>query len=147
VSPNRGARTTFCLVPLKGGPPLDVWRPLYVVGRAEHCDIQIPHRAVSKVHAVLLNVDGVLFVRDLASTNGTRVNGQRVRMGALLPDDRLSFANVTFVVKVQPASQGERPELERTEQVNPEQVNLSTPAGACSDPPVRGSLPRSRNSP
>jgi pSer/pThr/pTyr-binding forkhead associated (FHA) protein len=44
----------------------------------------------------------LLFVRDLASTNGTRVNGQRVTRGALLPGDELSFASVKFRVDLGP---------------------------------------------
>jgi pSer/pThr/pTyr-binding forkhead associated (FHA) protein len=48
---------------------------------------------------VIVKTDGVLLLRDLGSTNGTRVNGQRVRRAALLPNDTLSIANMKYTVK------------------------------------------------
>ena len=38
------------------------------------------------------------LVRDLGSTNGTRVNGQRIRRAALLPNDQFSVANFKYRV-------------------------------------------------
>src|SRR5581483_2187939 len=58
----------------------------------------IDHTALSKRHCVIVRTDGLLVVRDLATTNGTKVNGQRVRWAALLPNDRLSLAG--YKVKV-----------------------------------------------
>src|SRR5262249_22793819 len=46
--------------------------------------------------------DGLLFLRDLGSTNGTRVNGQRVRRAALLPNDQLAIAGYKFRVALGP---------------------------------------------
>jgi len=39
---------------------------------------------------------GDLIVRDLGSTNGIRINGQRVEMGRLRPGDELSIAHIRF---------------------------------------------------
>jgi hypothetical protein len=48
------------------------------VGRASDCAVQVPVPRVSKLHAVI-RVDGdELWVRDLGSTNGTEVNGERI---------------------------------------------------------------------
>ncbi|MFO0917996.1 MAG: FHA domain-containing protein [Planctomycetaceae bacterium] len=44
----------------------------------------------------------MLFIRDLGSTNGTKVNGQRVIRGALLPGDELAFASEKFLVEMGP---------------------------------------------
>jgi hypothetical protein len=38
-----------------------------------------------------VKTDGLLVIRDLATTNGTKVKGQRVRWAALLPEDRISL--------------------------------------------------------
>jgi pSer/pThr/pTyr-binding forkhead associated (FHA) protein len=54
---------------------------------------------VSKLHCVVVMTDGLLLLRDLGSTNGTRVNGQRVRRAALLPNDTLAIANMKYIVK------------------------------------------------
>ena len=51
---------------------------------------------------VIVKTDGLLLLRDLGSTNGTRVNGQRVRRAALLPNDQVSIAHFKFRVFLGP---------------------------------------------
>lgn len=91
------------LIPENGGEPIVIDKDLMVVGRQEEgCDITIDHKSVSKIHCVIVKTDGLLFVRDLLSTNGTRVNGQRVTRGALLPGDVLAVAHAKFRVHLGP---------------------------------------------
>jgi pSer/pThr/pTyr-binding forkhead associated (FHA) protein len=87
------------LVSVEGGPSIDLTKDMTLFGRDEDCDVRLDHKSVSKLHCVIVKTDGVLLLRDLGSTNGTRVNGQRVRRAALLPNDALSIANVKYVVK------------------------------------------------
>jgi pSer/pThr/pTyr-binding forkhead associated (FHA) protein len=87
------------LVPTGGGTPIDLVKDLTLVGRGENCDLRVDHKSVSKLHCVIVKTDGVLLIRDLGSTNGTRVNGQRVRRAALLPNDNLAVAHVRYDVK------------------------------------------------
>src|SRR5881398_1400994 len=84
------------LVPLEGGTPIDIAKDLMLVGRKEDCDIRIDHKSISKLHCVVVKTDGLLLLRDLGSTNGTRVNGTRIRRAALLPNDKVSVANFHF---------------------------------------------------
>lgn len=94
------------LIPLQGGEPITIDRDVTVVGRAsEHCDLLLHRKSVSKMHCVIVKTDGLLFVRDLSSTNGTKVNGQRILRGALLPGDQLSFAGEKFRVHMGPSPQ------------------------------------------
>jgi pSer/pThr/pTyr-binding forkhead associated (FHA) protein len=79
------------LIPENGDPPVPIVRDLTLVGRREDCDVVIQHPGISKRHCVLVKTDGLLVIRDLATTNGTKVKGQRVRWAALLPDDRISL--------------------------------------------------------
>src|SRR5918999_1465689 len=90
------------LVPLDGGNPIDLTKDLVLVGRKDECDLRLEHKSVSKMHCVIVKTDGLLFLRDLGSTNGTRVNGTRVRRAALLPNDKVSFANFHFKVHLGP---------------------------------------------
>jgi pSer/pThr/pTyr-binding forkhead associated (FHA) protein len=61
------------------------------------------------------------MVRDLGSTNGTRVNGQRIRRAALLPNDQLNVASVKF--RVQVSSGPEQVDYEeRTQQIDAKEV-------------------------
>jgi FHA domain-containing protein len=46
-----------------------------VVGRHPECDVVIDHPAVSARHMLFRLVNRTVYVEDLASTNGTRVNG------------------------------------------------------------------------
>jgi hypothetical protein len=79
------------LVPENGDPPIPILRDVTLLGRHEDCDVVIEHSSLSKRHCLLVKTDGLLVIRDLATTNGTKVKGQRVRWAALLPEDRVSF--------------------------------------------------------
>jgi predicted component of type VI protein secretion system len=82
------------LVPENGDPPIRIERDLTLLGRHEDCDVVIDHPSLSKRHCLLVKTDGLLVLRDLATTNGTKVKGQRVRWAALLPEDRVSFGAI-----------------------------------------------------
>src|SRR5271169_892979 len=90
------------LIPLDGGSPVDVAKEMMLIGRQEDCDLRLDHKSVSKMHCVLVKTDGLLMLRDLGSTNGTRVNGTRVRRAALLPNDQVSIASYKFRVYLGP---------------------------------------------
>lgn len=88
------------LIPLDGGPPLEIEKDLVVVGRRKGCDIRLSPKSISKRHCVLVRTDGLLLLRDLGSTNGCRVNGRRVRRAYVLPNDILAFSRVEFRVRL-----------------------------------------------
>src|SRR5579875_2070938 len=90
------------LVPDNGDAPIPIVRDVTVVGRREYCDVMIPHHSLSKRHCVLVKTDGLLVIRDLATTNGTKVKGQKVRWAALLPDDRVSLGGYKVRVYLGP---------------------------------------------
>src|SRR5947209_9730127 len=94
----QGAIMRAQLVPLDGGPSIEIIKDLTLVGRKEDCDLRLDHKSISKMHCVIVKTDGLLLLRDLGSTNGTRVNGQRVRRAALLPNDQLTIAGYRFRV-------------------------------------------------
>ncbi|MFI5455564.1 MAG: FHA domain-containing protein [Isosphaerales bacterium] len=79
------------LIPENGDPAILIERDVTVVGRHQSCDVVIDHAGLSKRHCVLVRTDGLLVIRDLASTNGTKVKGQRIRWAALLPEDKISL--------------------------------------------------------
>jgi hypothetical protein len=54
---------------------VELTRPVTVVGRHPDCDIVLDHAAISMRHALFRVVNRTVYVEDLASTNGTLVNG------------------------------------------------------------------------
>jgi pSer/pThr/pTyr-binding forkhead associated (FHA) protein len=110
------------LVPLDNGPPLEITRDMTLVGRTEACDLRLDHKSVSKLHCVLVKTDGLILVRDLGSTNGTRVNGQRVRRAALLPNDQLCIASLKYRVLFGPKALPPVSPEERTQQINSDEL-------------------------
>ncbi len=110
------------LLPLDGGSPINIDKDLIILGRKEDCDVRLEHKSVSKMHCVLVKTDGLLLLRDLGSTNGTRVNGTRVRRAALLPNDQIGIAHFRFSVHLGPDVVEEAPADEYTQQLNSQEV-------------------------
>lgn len=112
------------LVPLDGREPYEITRDVTVVGRKEGlCDLVLDRASVSKLHCLVVKTDGLLYIRDLGSTNGTKVNGQRVIRGALLPGDKLAFAGARYRVELGPRRP--RASAEATEQLElPEEARI-----------------------
>jgi hypothetical protein len=62
-----------------------------LVGRHHDCDVVVSNQWVSRRHARLIFRDGIWVLQDLGSTNGTRVNGERVGRCELRPGDVLGL--------------------------------------------------------
>jgi pSer/pThr/pTyr-binding forkhead associated (FHA) protein len=88
------------LLSLSDGPSLLLDKPILLVGRHEECDIQLNSRKISRKHCVIAQVEEVLVIRDLGSTNGVRVNGVRVEEGTLRTGDELMIGNFRYQVHV-----------------------------------------------
>ena len=105
------------LVPLLGGNPIVIHEPT-VVGRdpdnisaypgAERVALDDPTRSVSKTHAAIFPLLDGVWVTDLHSTNGTRVEYRDGRTVEAVPDKALSalegstifFGRIAFKVEV-----------------------------------------------
>ena len=69
------------------------------LGRSTGADFIVDAALVSRVHCqVTVLQDGALELRDLDSTNGTYVNGQRVERARLSSGDRVQMGRVELVV-------------------------------------------------
>jgi pSer/pThr/pTyr-binding forkhead associated (FHA) protein len=74
--------------------------PETLVGRGKGCPLRIPSAEVSRRHCRIYLEDGLVYVEDLDSVNGTRINGQMVTGKDLVrPGDNLEIGPVTFVVE------------------------------------------------
>lgn len=74
------------------------------VGRRSDLALSLNCRTVSGVHAEIIDQGETLLLRNLQSTNGTYVNGQRIRGSCTIQsDDLIQFADVPFRARRQQA--------------------------------------------
>jgi pSer/pThr/pTyr-binding forkhead associated (FHA) protein len=85
----------------------------FLVGREEDCHLRPNNDLISRHHCVFALDEYALRVRDLGSTNGTFVNGERIRSGVVLKTgDQVSIGKLEFEVTVRdPASEETQAEL------------------------------------
>lgn len=94
------------LVPVGGGDPIPLLKQQMLVGRRESCDIILRFANVSAHHCTLSIENGYLYVRDMQSRNGIKVNEVKVTERRLSPGDMLSIAKHRYRVDYDPAELG-----------------------------------------
>ncbi len=68
------------------------------IGRSTGADFIVDAALISRVHCRLSALpDGELEVRDLESTNGTYVNGERIEQARLASGDRVQVGRVELI--------------------------------------------------
>ena len=81
------------LVPLNGGPVVELRKNLIVIGRDYDCDLSLASPLISGKHCEL-HFDGFEWrILDLGSKNGVQVNGRAASDESLAPGDRISLAS------------------------------------------------------
>jgi EAL domain-containing protein (putative c-di-GMP-specific phosphodiesterase class I) len=68
----------------------------FVIGRNASAELHVNSDRVSREHAVVVQSGGEYRIRDLDSTNGTFVNGRRIKETVLHAGDMLVIANVEY---------------------------------------------------
>jgi pSer/pThr/pTyr-binding forkhead associated (FHA) protein len=69
-----------------------------LIGRNPGTDITLLDEGISREHAIVLYDEDQdrYVIEDLQSTNGTKVNGKRVRSEALAPGDEIQIGRTRF---------------------------------------------------
>lgn len=105
------------LLPLGGGDPIPLLKPTLMIGRRESADIVLRFPNVSGHHCELSLEGGYWTIKDLRSSNGTKVNGTRVTEQKLRPGDKLSIAKHDFEIVFDPIRLGgTAPVVEKSQQ-------------------------------
>jgi len=83
---------------------IEITRPDFLIGRLkEHVDYVCANNAIGKVHAQIIKREGLYFIKDMNSRNGTYLNNIRIDPGKeyeIKNNDRITLANseYTFVI-------------------------------------------------
>jgi hypothetical protein len=92
VTPGRTAPTPLLLV------LNEALREQLLLGRHPACDVVLGAPSVSRRHAQLTHRRGTWVIQDLASTNGTLVNGERVGRAAVRGGDLVTLGELTLLL-------------------------------------------------
>ena len=97
------------------------------IGRDPSNDLVVQGNHISRRHARFFIENGQLHIQDLDSSNGTYVNGERVKERSIFLGDKLRFDSSEFVVAVGKAKNALKdPEQDRTQfraAITPEMLN------------------------
>jgi hypothetical protein len=85
----------YSLRMIKGVPPDGVYpiRGRTRIGRSDDSEVLLADPSVSRTHAIIEVQHGQPILHDVGSTNGTFVNGKRIRAQPLRDGDELLFGN------------------------------------------------------
>jgi hypothetical protein len=70
-----------------------------LVGRNPACDITLDHGSISRQHCLMQLSDRGLHVKDLGTTNGTKINGVNITEGYINPGDQLTMGHLVFILE------------------------------------------------
>ena len=89
---------TYQLIPADKGssPPIPVHRPVLLIGRHPECDFRIDLAKISRRHCCVALAYDRIFVRDLGSHNGVRVNGRVVEEALLQAGDEVAIGPLIY---------------------------------------------------
>jgi hypothetical protein len=85
---------------LPGGGRTQIGTDPVVIGRMPECQVVLSDPNVSRRHAEVVRVDGDFLLRDLGSTNGTRLNGAPITEGYLQTGDNITVGSTTLVFEM-----------------------------------------------
>lgn len=70
----------------------------WVVGRSQLSDVVLDDPTVSNLHAIISQEEGVWMLRDQQSTNGVKLNGDKISSAQCKSGDTLAIGNVEFIL-------------------------------------------------
>lgn len=106
------------------------------LGRKAHNDIQIDNLAISGEHAVIVTILNDSFLEDLNSTNGTFVNGQRIKKHFLQNNDVIELGKYRLKYVNEAVQQAAQADFEKTMVLRPDMMRKAaeTHAGKSPEP-------------
>lgn len=100
--------------------------PRFTIGRGAENSLCLPDQSISRCHAEVIRLGKDFLLRDLGSTNGTFVNGERMSEQLLSDGDTIQFGNSGSKLLFKIAKEGKRtPTHERSSSYKTEGLIVS----------------------
>jgi pSer/pThr/pTyr-binding forkhead associated (FHA) protein len=102
-----------------------------VIGRRPSCDIHLNDSTVSGEHALLINILDDSFIENVSKTNGTWINGQRIKKSVLQDGDKIKIGGQRLVYQADQTMPGvDEDDFEKTMVLKPGQVARDVAKGS-----------------
>ena len=108
-------------------------KPVTRIGRREGNDWMIQHGSVSGTHCEVEKTNTGFVLRDLGSTNGTKVNGDIVKFSGIFKNDVIVIGDISIMIDGDDVPQtrtGETQNISRTTIIIPSQPSTQAPPEA-----------------
>lgn len=99
------------------GNRVSIDKDRFVVGKDPSCELFFPDPTVSRRHFEIENQGDRFVIRDLGSTNGTSIDGTRIKEAYVSPGARITAGNVELIF--QPIYEIPGPEIQACERFGP----------------------------
>jgi pSer/pThr/pTyr-binding forkhead associated (FHA) protein len=84
----------------------------FLIGKGTACQLKPASNLVSNEHCALLSEDGRVYIKDLGSTHGTKVDGERLyRPLRLIGGERIEVGPLAFQIKIEQYAKVDEPTL------------------------------------
>ena len=95
-APAASPAASFWVVTLQNGESVKIDKDTMIIGRSRSCDVVIQSAKVSRQHASLTRVDGVLYIEDLGSANGVWLEGEKITRAKVGAGDVFTISDETL---------------------------------------------------
>ena len=128
----------------RAGDVLPVGDAVLRIGRKSGNDLVLADEKTSGVHCEIAPEADRLVLKDLGSTNGTRVNARDITESPLSPADTIQFGSIEFIFEDGADTRGRRPPTMSTTKVTEETGGGARPETFESISPFGAEKPQSK---
>lgn len=110
-----------------GIPPISIYEKKFVIGRKPTHPVSIPDSSISRDHLEVIVQDGHIFVMDLETSNGTRVDNQLIPGNIPTPyrsNQTIQLGHSNIVISIELFDEN-RQKLKTSSTVKPQQAGFS----------------------
>ncbi|MEW6742904.1 MAG: FHA domain-containing protein [Planctomycetota bacterium] len=111
---------------MRAGAEFEVGEAPITIGRLPRCEVELPDRTISREHARIFQRQGVFYLADLHSANGTFLEGTRVTRTEITPGATIRLGAVVLRFEDDPRP-GTRPVPLELAEPRPVPPGLSEP--------------------